>query len=724
MMTENQVKQPRISLATKILIGLALGVVAGLFFGELVAPVTVVGEAFIMLLQMAVLPYVLLSLIVSIGGLDARQMASLAGRAGAIMVVLWILTLMIVALMPLTFPDWESASFFSSTLVEERETLDFLALYIPTNPFRALSDSVVPAVVVFSIALGVALSTVPNKDAVLATLSPVVEALSRITNFVVRLAPVGVFALVAGLAGTMRAEELNRLEVFLWSYGVMALLLSLWIIPGLITALTPLTYRQVIRESRDALVTAFATGNLFVVLPILAERSKRMLSEWTSEGDDAVDVLVPTAFSFPSSGKLLTLSFVLFAGWFSGFGVSLSQYPLFMVAGTFSFFGSTVTAIPFMLDLMQIPADLLSLFLPIDNIITNRFGVLLAAVFILALALLGTAAATGTLTVRPRRLARYAVVTTGLTVLAVVGLRVALGTMEHQYTRDRELVQMYIPRSPVPARVYRDSLPPPPANEPQRSRLENIRARGFIRVGYLRDHLPFAFINERGDLVGSDIEMAHGLAGDLGVSLELVLVERGSVAANLGRGDIDILMTGTAVTLDRVGQLAYTVPYQDQTLAFMVRDHRRSEFGDLEALRRAESLRVAVVRDRYHASKVRELLPNAQVVSLATPRAFFRETVEDLDALAYTAEAGSAWTVIYPDFAVAVPRPVRLRIPIAYAVAPGDQEFLNFVNTWIDLKQKDGTFRSAFEYWIMGGGVEHTRAPRWSVVRNVLGWVE
>jgi len=723
-MSQPDKKKPRISLAAKILIGMGLGVLTGLFFGELVAPVTVLGEAFIMLLQMAVLPYVLLSLIVSIGGLQAKNMALLAVRAGAVMVVLWILTLIVVVLMPLTFPNWESASFFSSTLVEERPPFDFLALYIPTNPFRALSDNIVPAVVVFSIALGVALSKVSNREAVLAALAPVVEALGSITNFVVRLAPVGVFALVAGLAGTMRPEDLQRLEVFLWSYGVLALLLSLWILPGLVTALTPLTYQQVIRDSRDALVTAFATGNLFVVLPILAERSKRMLSELTEEGEEAVDVIVPTSFSFPSSGKLLTLSFVLFAGWFSGFGVSLSQYPLFLLAGTFSFFGSTVTAIPFMLDLMQIPADLLRLFLPIDNIITNRFGVLLAAVFILVLALLGTAAATNQLTFRPRRLTRYAVVTIGLTVLAVGGLRLGLGLMEHQYTRDREMVRMYIPRSPVPAQLYRDSLPRPPVNDPAKSRLENIRERGFIRVGYLTDRLPFAFINERGDLVGFDIEMAHQLAADLGVSLEFVLVENANVATHLDRGDIDILMTGTGVTLDRVGELAFTMPYQDHALAFIVKDHRRSEFADLAKVRRIDSLRVAVARDRYYRLKVAELLPNAEVVPLATPRAFFTEAVADLDALAHTAEAGSAWSVLYPEFAVAVPRPSPLRVPIAYAVARWDQEFLNFVNTWIDLKQKDGTFDSAFRYWIMGRGVDEARPPRWSVIRNVLGWVE
>ena len=66
-------------------------------------------------------------------------------------------------LFPLMFPPNQNASFFSTTLLEEREPFDFLSLYIPTNPFYSLANNVVPAVVLFSIVVGVALIGVPNK---------------------------------------------------------------------------------------------------------------------------------------------------------------------------------------------------------------------------------------------------------------------------------------------------------------------------------------------------------------------------------------------------------------------------------------------------------------------------------------------------------------------------------------------------------------------------------
>jgi Na+/H+-dicarboxylate symporter/ABC-type amino acid transport substrate-binding protein len=718
----NLKKTRRLSLTSKIIIGVVLGIIAGLFFGERIQPITIIGDVFIMLLQMPVLPYVFLSLIIGIGSFNLKEGGRLAKSLVVIMLVLWILTLIPICLLPLTFPDWESASFFSSTQVQEPSNINFLDLYITTNPFHALSNSIVPAVVLFSIILGVALSTMSSKHTVIKVLNPIMEALGKITNWVVEFAPYGVFALVAGLAGSMDPEVFSKLEIFIWGYAALALLLSFWILPGLIMAFTPFTYRQIIRQAKDALVTGFATGNLFVILPMLADKSKQILEEHRLESDKAVDVIVPTAFSFPSSGKLLALSFVLFAGWYSGFEVSVSDYPTFLLAGTFSFFGSTVTAIPFMLDLLQIPSDLMQLFLPLDNIITNRFGVLVAAVFILALTLLGVAANTGTLQFSSRKMIRYLGISLTLLAVILMGLRFLLGLKKAEYTRDKEMVQMFISRSSVPNKVFIDSIPPV-SNNSSLSRLDNIRQRGYISVGFLRDHMPNAFINESGDLVGSDIEMAHVLAEDLNVSLRFIRIEAEKIPYHLERGDIDILMTGIAVVLDKPGKVAFTIPYQDHSLAFIVKDHLRGKYTDLKMLRDMDTLRLGISQSEYYTNKLSKLLPNAEIILLNSPRLFFRESVE-LDALAFTAESGGAWTIIYPQFSVAVPKPQAFKVPHAYVVSRDDQEFLNFINTWILLKKADGTFDSAFKYWEMGRGIEEIKEPRWSVIRNVLHWLE
>jgi Na+/H+-dicarboxylate symporter len=206
-------------------------------------------------------------------------------RAGGFLLLLWGIALTSVLLFSLVIPDWTSASFFSSTLVEKSPTFDLLRLFIPANPFESLAGNVVPAVVVFSIALGIALIGIENTGSLVRSLSLIADALGRITGFVVRLAPIGVFAIAAQAAGTMHLEQALGLQVYAAGYIALALFLSLWVLPGLVTTLTPFRYREVVGMSRDALVTAFATGNVFVVLAMLAGRSKELLH--TQKGDAA-----------------------------------------------------------------------------------------------------------------------------------------------------------------------------------------------------------------------------------------------------------------------------------------------------------------------------------------------------------------------------------------------------------------------------------------------------
>jgi Na+/H+-dicarboxylate symporter len=72
----------RPSLATQVLIGLALGAATGVFFGELAAPLGIIGQVFIGLLQMTVLPYIVVSLSAGLGRLSYAEAKTLALRGG------------------------------------------------------------------------------------------------------------------------------------------------------------------------------------------------------------------------------------------------------------------------------------------------------------------------------------------------------------------------------------------------------------------------------------------------------------------------------------------------------------------------------------------------------------------------------------------------------------------------------------------------------------------
>ncbi len=221
-------------------------------------------------------------------------------------------------------------------------------------------------------------------------------------------------------------EQLGRLQVYLITYVGVALLLSLWVLPGLVAALTPIRVREMFSLTRDALITAFVAGDLFIVLPTLIEASRTLVARHAPQVKEAVelpDVLVPVSFNFPHTGKLLSLSFILFAGWFADAPMALDDYPQLAVTGLLTFFGSLNAAVPFLLDLFRIPADTFQLFLG-TGVINSRFGTLVAAVHTLVVAVLGTCAITGMAHVRKGPVLRYLAITALLTVAVIGGARV------------------------------------------------------------------------------------------------------------------------------------------------------------------------------------------------------------------------------------------------------------------------------------------------------------
>ncbi len=286
------------------------------------------------------------------------------------------------------------------------------------------------------------------------------------------------------------------MRVYNVSYIAMSLLVSLWVLPGLVAALTPVRYRDVLGRTREPLLTAFLTSNLFIVLPMLTDAVKELLAEHHT-GDDADEtlpgIIVPASFNFPHTGKLMSLSYVLFAGWFADAAVRVQDYLPLAVVGFFTLFGSLNVAIPYLLDLYRIPADTFQLFLA-ASVVNARFGTLIAAVHTVAIALLGTCAVTGLLRVNPRRVLRYLAVTAALLAATVVGVRAVLSvTTEQTYTRDRAVLDMRIAGEYQPATVFTDETVAGPLPAVETSVLQRIRSRGAVRVGYFADNPPYAY---------------------------------------------------------------------------------------------------------------------------------------------------------------------------------------------------------------------------------------
>jgi proton glutamate symport protein len=728
-------RPPRLNVGSQVFIALGLGIAVGVFAGEHVAFLGIVGHAYILLLQITVIPYVAMSLITALGRLTLRDARNLGLKAGVLLLALWALGLVMVLLSPLAFPDWPSASFFSTSQVDPPARVDFLQLYIPANPFFSFANAVVPAIVVFCALLGLSLTNVRNKEALLQPLTAVSDALMAITEMISRIAPYGIFALTANAAGTIEIDELSRLQVYIATNVSIALLLSVWLLPALITALTPLHYGEVMKRLREPLITAFATGSLLVVLPGLAVACKDLLAASAQRGHridvaeagGAVDVLLPAAYNFPTLGVLLSLMFLLFAGWFVGTPVPIADYPVLASAGIASLFGGTSLALPFLLDLLKLPQDLLQLFFAMDVII-SRFGTLLAAIHVAAIGLIGAFVLQGSVRIQWLLLLRLAFTSIVLILVVLGGMRAFFTYMvAAPYTKDRALREMTLltPQQPTQFLAH-----PSPNAVSKPVGIAEIRRRGVLRACYFPENYPSSFLNDAHprQLVGFDVDMTHRLALMLGVSIELLAADTlEEVSDYLRRGLCDVHMSGFPITPAKTESFLMTAPVLRSSVGFIVRDHRREQFESWRAMRDgSSSLRVGVLPDPDAMIVLRTLVPQSSVVAIADRSrldSLLASGTPEVDAVITTSEEGAAWTLLYPEYTLIVPKPV-LFAPVGYAVAVGNEGLVRALDAWLTFEQAQGTIDAFYRYWMLGQPQQGENRHRWSILRDVLHWVD
>jgi ABC-type amino acid transport substrate-binding protein len=275
----------------------------------------------------------------------------------------------------------------------------------------------------------------------------------------------------------------------------------------------------------------------------------------------------------------------------------------------------------------------------------------------------------------------------------------------------------------VTVRKSGDAPIPTRKSKAKGSALDRMRKRGFIRVGYIADRMPYAYVNAKSGVVGFDAELMHLLAFELGLELEFFEIKVSDLAAQLRSGAVDIVASGSVMTTERLLEVSYTEPYTQATLAFLVEDYLRATFSSADEVRALASPTFGVPPIPYLLRYLKQHYPAAKLVPIDGVRPFLRGQRPDLDAVMYSAEAGSIWTLVYPDFSVAVPHPDVIRFPMAYPVGLGDERMVEFLNHWLELKREDGTLQRLKTYWIEGREPEG-RTRRWSVIRDVLGWVD
>ena len=117
-------------------------------------------------------------------------------------------------------------------------------------------------------------------------------------------------------------------------------------------------------------------------------------------------------------------------------------------------------------------------------------------------------------------------------------------------------------------------------------------------------------------------------------------------------------------------------PYINEPAALLVRDSDRHKFSRWSDLIGQEDLVIGIPEAFFYAGGVKKNLPDSVVWELSTPRLFFKEQGEKIDAMIFGAAGASAWTLLYPEYSVVFPKPQIQPIAIAFPLAKEDAAFV------------------------------------------------
>jgi len=712
----------KLSFSTQVFIALCSGIFIGLFFGEKVAWLNIVGMAFIKLLQIAIIPYIVLSLVTGLGSLSYEQSKEIAKKFAIILLTLWGLGLITIFAMSLAFPLAASNEFFSTNQITAPPAINYYDLYIPSNPFQALSNSTVPAIVVFSLFLGISLVNIKNKEQFLKPASILLEALSKITKSIVVYLPIGIFAISAASAGTLQPEDFEKLEIYFTVYIATALILSFWVVPFCISTITPFKYADIIQGCRNILITAFASGNIFILIPVMVEACNDIFAKHnknTAETEKYNEIIIPIAFNFPALGKLLSFSFLLFAAWFTNTELNIFQQLSLAFNGIFSLFANVHISIPFLLNYLHLPSDLYQLYLSGD-VLTKRFSSLTAAIYLISFTLGTTAYLAGIIQFKLKKILLFLGSCILIISLAIIGIQSFFNAvLDQDKDLSEKLTKMQVDWD-APKNISYTLINTDKTNQ-NTSTPDVIVKRGTLRIGYNPARVPFSFSNLQHELVGFDVEMMNHLSSSLGVTLEFIpFSNAGNLYQALKYYQIDIVISGVQISNEYLSEVLYTQPTMELTTALIVKDYRKKEFSDYSNFEVSTHLELATL-DRYpRQDYIKHHFPNINITKISKPEVFFNASeAHQFDGYITSIEEGMTLVMLHPEYTVSFD-PARLhRFPIGYAVNKDNLKLQAMLNSWIDIQKSTGRITKLYDYWIQGEGAK-TKEPRWSILENVI----
>lgn len=337
----------KLSLGIQLLVALVLGVIAAVIWPQFAGFYQFLGQAFIKLINMVIIPLIFPTIVVAVAGVIGKKSFGkiLTKSLFYFFAVTTAITLLFVfASYYLGFGQGVNIGQTGGNLdgiANNVKFSEFLLGFIPSNIVKSLSEGALLPIIVFAIFLGYGIGNLKSEKSqkIIEGFQIWIEAIYKIVTVIVKLSPIGIFGFIAKDVATTGIDKLIGLGQFVIGTYLAYAVLVLLIFP-LIALFFKVPYLSTFRENWSLLTLAFVTGSSSVVLPSLLKDLKKQ-----GHDEHTIDLVVPLGYTFNLEGAAVYFSvatiFIAHA-----YGIQFSLSSLLFTVLLLTLIGKTAATVP------------------------------------------------------------------------------------------------------------------------------------------------------------------------------------------------------------------------------------------------------------------------------------------------------------------------------------------------------------------------------------------
>lgn len=383
----------RLSLNNQILLAAVLGIGAGVLLHslgtaqtgvtQLLYGVDLIGKAFIGLLKMVLMPLIFCSIVVGVANLRLHQQIHRVWKATLGMFVFTMAIAVVIALTAMNIfqvGQTQDVGMFGDAMATfEAKQLpfsEFVTGFVSglfSNPVTAFAEGKILPVVVFALFLGIALVTAGERyRTVIGLFEEFLALMMQIVQWIMRIAPLGIFALLVKLTATQSLDLLTTMAAFMVLVVLTTLFHGVVVLPSILYGLTRISPRQFWRAGRPALITAFATSSSAATLPV----TLRCTTDGLQVKPEVAGFVLPLGATMNMDGTALyEAAAALFIANLIGIELTLGQQLLVFFVAMVTSIGSPgipsagMVSMVMVLQAVGLPAEAIAILLPMDRLL-------------------------------------------------------------------------------------------------------------------------------------------------------------------------------------------------------------------------------------------------------------------------------------------------------------------------------------------------------------------